>query len=82
MHDEAERTHASVDDASTSVVLVLKTRTDQVKDYMDEHYGNLRSTRSRRTTGSMNAWGAGSRAGRNANTSTTGIGGPRGSLRG
>lgn len=69
--DESDRTGA---DATTSVEMVLASRTDRVNDWYDKKYGKtLRSVRMSYGGGSAGAHSAGSEAGRNANIGQTGV---------
>lgn len=77
---EAEAARANVDlaTASKSTALVVRTRDEQVKDWMDTTYGkSLRSVRSNYSYGGGAARSAGQAAGRNADTGQSRIGGTR-----
>jgi hypothetical protein len=81
--NQAARTNTSEAQATESVALVLRTRKEQVNDWMDKKHGSLRSGRSRSyQSGSGSAAAAGRAAGRSANVSSGGRvgGGSRGSL--
>ena len=81
VHDEATRSKITEQDAEKSVALVLKSRTDQVKDWYDEKYGgSIRPGRATRSRSSYSARGAGVAAGRSADTGTPRVGGNRGAL--
>lgn len=72
---EAERTGKDMAAASTGVELVLRSRSEQVKDWYDTTYG--RSTRKvtrRYSSGGAEARSAGVTAGRNANTGNPSVG--------
>lgn len=76
---EAARANVDLKTASTSTALVVRTRDEQVQDWMDTTYGKkLRSVRSNYSYGGGNARAAGQTAGRNADTGQTRIGGTRG----
>lgn len=67
--------------SSDSVSLVITSKRDRVNDYIDKSYGKLRSSSSRRSTGSYGAGDAGRAAGRSADAGGTGrVGGGRGQL--
>lgn len=75
----------SLSDAATqssdSVALVLTSKKQRVDDFVDKTYGRLRSSSSRRSTGSYGARSSGAAAGRAADAGGTGrIGGSRGQL--
>lgn len=77
--EEAERSHISSAEASDSVALVLRSRKDQVNDWVDQEYGKLRSSRSSfRSTGG--GYSSGVSAGRSADLGGGRIGGNRGAL--
>lgn len=68
-------------EAAQTVTLVLRTRKEQVNDWVDSKYGDtIRTTRRRYSSGGAGARSAGHAAGRSANTGTTGIGGAKGAL--
>lgn len=80
---EAKRTKTDEKSASDSVALVLRSRTDQVNDWVDEKYGkSLRSGRaSRMYSGRLaNARSDGAAAGRRANVNPNIGGGGGGAL--
>jgi hypothetical protein len=79
--EEAERAEVSVDEASESVGLILRSRKDQVNDWYDEQWGGrTRSSRRSYRMGNASASGAGRSAGLSANTSTNGLKGNAGQL--
>lgn len=69
-----ERVAACPDDSTSSVALVLQSKDDQVKDWYDKRYGNLKSGRARRLAGNGDATSAGHRAGRSADLGSNRIG--------
>lgn len=74
---ETERT-GDADAAKVSTDLVIRTKKEQVDDWMDARYGqSLRSVRRNYTSGGYAARAAGTAAGRNANIGQPGIGGKR-----
>lgn len=79
--NHAEREHVAADDASTSVALVLRNRTDAVDDWFDETYGSkLHTVRRSYSSGGADARTAGVAAGRNADVGATRVGGSRQAL--
>lgn len=66
---EAERQDTSVEEATASMALVIRSRKDQVKDWVDEKYGTtLRHITTNYTPGTAGAGAAGQAAGLGANT--------------
>lgn len=73
--DEAARAGVSEATARTSTELVLRTRTEQVNDWVDKTYGStLRSVRRSYQHGGYGAADAGYNAGKNANVGQPGLG--------
>lgn len=75
----AEREHVAITEASQAVALVLRSKEQSVRDWMDRTYGNrLRNVRHnyKGATGT-DAHGSGRAAGRRANTGQPEIGGRR-----
>lgn len=71
----AEETGTTHDEVKTSTELVLRTRKQQVNDWMDDTYGdNLRNVTRRYQSGGAAAYGAGHKAGRSADLGQPGVG--------
>lgn len=77
---EAERSNITVEQATDSVALELRSRKDRVNDWMDNHYGRLRSSTRSYSRGGLGASGAGYAAGQAANTGSPSVGGSSRSL--
>lgn len=74
--NEAARSNVTETEATESVALELRSRKDQVNDWVDQKYGRLRSSRSRGyQSGGYGAHSAGAAAGRAANTGGPSVGG-------
>ena len=81
--NRAAAANTTVEEASSEVAIVMRSRRDQVNDWMDREYGQLRTVRTGGyQSGGMGARAAGEAAGRRANTGDTGLGGGGGRLRG
>ena len=79
--EHATRTNISATAASDSVALVLRTKKEQVDDWMDKNYGRLRNGRgSSFHHGGATASQAGRAAGASANLGGTGLNGGAGRL--
>lgn len=78
--DVADRTGQTVDEARTSTELVLRSKTEQINDWVDQHYGTLRTTTRRIASGGTSARSAGYAAGQRADVGQAGVGGSRRAL--
>jgi len=76
--DQAERAGTTEAEATESVALVLRSRKDRVDDWMDNHYGTLRSGRASYRSVNASALGAGRSAGTRADIGQPGVGGRKG----
>lgn len=68
----------TVEEASSSVEIALRSRKDNVRDWFDNQYGDrLRNVQQRHSSGSNSASASGFDAGRRADTGQTRVGGGR-----
>lgn len=75
--NEQERAGTTADVASSSVALVLRSRQDNVNDWVDDKYGQMRLSYSRVHSGGASAHVAGATAGTRANLGNPSLGGRR-----
>lgn len=82
VQDESDRSGVAAKDVAASTALVLRTKDEQVQDWVDSYYGkSLRSVKRNYSSGGYAAHSAGRTAGQNANTGQTGLGrGPQGAI--
>ena len=74
--NEAQRSEIDLEQATESVALVIRTKEENVKDWIDNRYGRLRPGRATsRSRGGYGASSAGRAAGSTANAGRSSIGG-------
>lgn len=77
----AEASGKTVEETSTEVGIVLRSRKDQVSDWVDSTHGKFRTVSRRQRSGGYSAFDAGRAAGSRADTGQTRMGaGPKGAL--